>query len=462
MATSNTAIWDVLGERPVHFDKTEAMIRRCQQAYEDTPEWVAEDPDLRSLGFTSEVCSELSRLTTMNIGVSITGSERANWLQDIISGLDLRRWVEYGLAVGNMILKPNGTGVDKLLPDQFIILAADDAQIWKIVFIDWYDDPANDRYYTRLEYHVRDEGGTYTVRNYAFVGTAHGDLRTQIPLEASPWIGYNDETIITGADRMLFGLFQVPAANNLDVGAPLHLPVVSKALQEMQDLDIAYTRFATEIEDSQRTVLLDSDRLLPTGGRVRMSAQNAENMVRALKLPRYVRAVAGSGSEISDVYHEINPTLNSENRIVGINKILDLISYKSGFSNGYFVFNERTGMITATQVESDDRRTIQTINDIRSNLQRALNDLIYSMDKFADAYGYAPRGSYEVAYNFEDITLNVEEDKARWYGYVQGGYVPFWYYLVRFEGMTEEEAKLIDQEAYDMKQRELGVFGRTE
>ena len=57
---------------------------------------------------------------------------------------------------------------------------------------------------------------------------------------------------------------------------------------------------------------------------------------------------------------------------------------------------------------------------------------------------------------------NVEEDKARWYGYVQAGYVPFWKYLVLFEGYTEEEAKAIDTEAYTARQREMSVFGRIE
>lgn len=463
--TDNRAkIAEVLGVKPVSYDRTEAMIDKCSRAYSDEPTWYTDEEDARTLGFTSEVCSELARLTTMNIEVSVSGSARADWLSEVVRQIDLRRWVEYGLAEGNLILKPNGSGVDKLLPGQFLILEADDAQIWKIVFLDWYDDEENNQYYTRLEYHHREDDGTYIVNNYAFIGTKHGELKNQIDLDASPWVGLMDETTITGVDRMLFGLFQVPAANNLDIGAPLHLPVAAKALQEMQDLDIAYTRFAAEIVESQRTVLLDSDRLLPTGGRLtgRLSAQNAETMVSALKLPKYVRAVAGSGSETSDVYHEINPSLHSTERLVGIHELLDLVGYKCGFSNGYFVFNEHTGMVTATQVESDDRRTIQTVSDIRASLQDCLEDLIYSLDKFADVYGYAPRGSYEVAYDFGDLTINEEEDKARWYGYVQAGYVPFWRFLVMFEGFTEEEARAIDAEAYEADQRSMGLFGRTE
>ena len=119
-------IYKILGEKPKHYDATERMIGICRRAYRDEPDWYTQEEGVRTLGFTSEVCSELSRLTTMNIEIAITGSDRANWLKAVVDGLDLRRWVEYGLAEGNLILKPNGTGIDKVLPDQIQILRAEE------------------------------------------------------------------------------------------------------------------------------------------------------------------------------------------------------------------------------------------------------------------------------------------------------------------------------------------------
>ena len=69
--------------------------------------------------------------------------------------------------------------------------------------------------------------------------------------------------------------------------------------------------------------------------------------------------------------------------------------------------------------------------------------MIYARDKFADAYDLSARGTYEVAYNFADLTLNEDEDRMRWYSYVTSGLIPFSEYLIRFEGMTEEEANKI-------------------
>ena len=64
-------------------------------------------------------------------------------------------------------------------------------------------------------------------------------------------------------------------------------------------------------------------------------------------------------------------------------------------------------------------------------------------------------GSYEVAYSVGDITYNYEEDKANWKSYVQNGWIPAWLYLVKFEKMSEEEAKRFTQAAEKTKARGL-------
>jgi A118 family predicted phage portal protein len=166
-----------------------------------------------------------------------------------------------------------------------------------------------------------------------------------------------------------------------------------------------------------------------------------------MNLPDYVNIVQGGGaSEAASMYQEINPTLETDVRLAGINALLSEIGFKCGFSNGAFVFNEKSGVVTATQVEADQQRTIQLIADNRHQLQNCLEGLIYALDKFADLYNLAPSGSYKVEYNFSDILYSYEEDKLNWWKYVLAGKVPAWMYFVKFEGMTEEEAKAMQAE----------------
>ena len=59
-------------------------------------------------------------------------------------------------------------------------------------------------------------------------------------------------------------------------------------------------------------------------------------------------------------------------------------------------------------------------------------------------------------YDFGDITYNEDEDRSRWYSYVVSGKIPFWYYLTKFEGFSEEEAKALEEEA---QPKEPDLFG---
>ena len=175
-----------------------------------------------------------------------------------------------------------------------------------------------------------------------------------------------------------------------------------------------------------------------------------------VKLPKFFKTIAGMDNG-DETYHEINPTLNTDIRKGGINQQLSLVGVKCGFSNGYFVIDEKTGMVTASQVESDDRRTIQLIKDVRDAMQDCLDDLFYSQSVFADLYGLAPVGDYEPQYDFGDITYNEEEDRARNLTLANAGYIPKWQYLMRFEGYSEEDAKAAVKEASGSQEK--GLFG---
>lgn len=145
----------------------------------------------------------------------------------------------------------------------------------------------------------------------------------------------------------------------------------------------------------------------------------------------------------------------TDQRIKDINFNLSLAGTKCGFSEGTFVMDGQTGMITATQVEADDRDTIQLIKDTRDALRLALDQALYGADQIITLYNLAPLGLYDIDYNFGDITYSYEEDKASWKQYVIQGWVPAWKYFVKFEGMSEEEAKALVAEAQSAKK---GLF----
>ena len=430
---------------PISSTQMEQWVQECINIYRGEPSWLSEDENIDTVNFAKSICSEVARLTMLATSITVDGSARAEWLQERINEMyfQLREWIEYGCAYGTIILKPDGQTVRMYTPGEFEVTDSEKGNITGIVFHNW--EKAGEKWYTLLEYH-RFEGEQYAITNKCYLGDYPDDTKKQVDIALSPWSNLAEEVYINNVDRMLFGVFRTPQANNIDLSSPCGLPVFSEAVQELRDLDIAYSRNAEEIFDSSRTVLLDSDAMLSGGGKkIVNSAAALEHRRQNMKLPRVVKNIQGDGKEL--FYQEINPQLNTEMRLKGMNALLNQIGYKSGFSNGHFVFNESGGIQTATQVEADQQRTIQMVKDVRDKAENCADGVLYALDVFADLYGYAPSGDYEIVYDFGDITYNRDEDRARWWGYVQAGKVPAWRFFVKFEGMSEEDAKAMVEEA---------------
>ena len=354
----------------------DSLIADCVKIYKGNPAWVDDENHIKTINFAKAICSETARLAMMGVKITIDGSVRAEWLQQEIDKVffNLRSWVEYGCAYGTVALKPSGGGIELIPPDHFTITDTDNGKVSGIVFLNRKAE--NNKFYIRLEYH-RFIDDMYVITNRCFIADSESDSGRSIDISMTPWSDLEEEQYIQNMDSPLFGILRMPHANNVDINSPVGLPIFTDAIEELKDLDIAYSRNAKEILDSKRTVLLDSDRLIPSGGKVSNTARFYGIAREEMGLPDYVKNVYGNGQD--DFYQEINPQLNTDTRLSGINALLSQIGYKVGYSNGYFVFNESTGIQTATQVESEQQRTMQFIKDIRDQVESCMKDLIYAM-----------------------------------------------------------------------------------
>lgn len=409
-----------------------------------SPPW--ENDQDRTINFAKAVTVETARLATMGVSVELSGSARADWLQERLNGElipFLRDMVEVGCATGMFVLKPTPDSIGLYTPEEFTITAVDNRKrVVGVVLYDTKTDP--DYYYVKAEYH-RYEGRHYVVSNRAFRLAKGKASAVRVNLDEVPeWVGILPDAVLDDTEP-LFAACTMPDANNID-GGVCGMSIYANALPELRGLDIAWSAMVDEIQDSRSISLVD-ERLLREPGRKNVT----------VRMPRYVRNVSGSAAE--SYYQEIDRTLKTEERKTGINLLLQNLSTKCGFSEGYFSFDEKQGLATATQVEADDRRTIQRVKDIRDRIQAAVDDLIRAMNDYADIYDLAPYGTYTVAYNFGDITYNYEEDRQNTKSLCQLGVLPWWMYLVRFEGFSEEDAKAAYAEANTAKP---GLFPESE
>lgn len=436
-------------------DTMDMAIRTWNQIYAGHPNWVDKDNHVKTINFAKSVSSETARLACLDLSIKVSGSARAVYLQSVIDNMfgKIREYVERGCVNGTIILKPNGDGIDCFDPQRFLPTEVDgNGNIRAGIFFDFYEQ--SKKYYKRLEYHRFADDGVYLISNRCFISESSTSLGTETDITKTPWKELMPDVGIENIEKPLFAVFKTPMANNIDIVSPLGMSIFAEALEELKDLDVAYSRNAKEIYDSKRTVLAD-ERLFD-GKAIMVDGE----IVRVKpKMPDYIRNVLSEGQE--NFYQEINPNLNTDTRVKGMNNILSILAYKCGYSNGYFSFDSMTGIQTATGVEASQQRTIQFIKDVRDKLEMTMDDLIYAIDKYADLYDLSPVGVYEVEYGFGDICYNYEEDKKTWWGYVQAGKVPAWMYFVKFENMSEDEAKAMQAEieAAEAEKQQGGLFG---
>lgn len=433
----------------------EKEIKKWARIYAGYPDWVDEEEEIKTINFAETVTSETARLACLDLSIKLDGSARADYIQTVVDKMfdKIREYVEKACACGTVVLKPNGSGVECLDPSRFLITEMDgNNNVQGMIFFDYYD--VSNRFYTRMEYH-RFVAEEYLISNRCYVSKSKGTLGEKIGIEESPWKELAEEVCIENLEKPLYAVLKTPMANHIDPASPLGISIFAEAIEELKDLDIAYSRNVVEIKDSRRMVLLDERMVqLPA-----VRDADGNTIRRTMKMPKYVKNVMSESPD--DFYQEVNPQLNTATRIEGINNILSILAYKCGYSNGYFSFDAMQGIQTATGVEASQQRTIQFIKDIRDRLRTAMDDLIYAIDKYADLYDLAPLGEYEVVYGFGDICYSYEEDKKTWWGYVQAGKVPFWKYLTRFENMSEEEAKELETAGKEANKPEegKGLFG---
>lgn len=416
--------------------------------------WINSDDDVISINMAKHIADTRAKLTTLDIGVAISSKNeehpRIIKLQQMLDDLMARLPEKMSDAdrLGGMMIKYNGESWDYILPTDFAITScSSNGEINGAIFASAAHN--GDDHYTRLEYH-HFEGDKYIIENKAYKNTktysGKTSLGKKVPLtDIDDWANIEPVVEIDNLQKPLFAYYRVPGSNTIDA-SPNGLSVFANAIEELKAVDVAISRKNAEVEDSKHITFVGQSAI-----------KNAQN--KGITLPRFVR---GLGMGINDgetsAIHEHKASMLTEERIKDLNFDLSLLGVKCGFSEGVFVMDGQSGMITATQIESDDRDTVQTIKAERDALKNAIKDAVCGADALITLYDLAPLGNgYELNFNFGDITYSYEEDKASWKQYVREGLVPAWKYFVKFEGMTEDEAKEMTAEARNGS-REVGLF----
>lgn len=447
-----------------------------QNIIKGRPYWASKN--VHTINFAKFLCYYTSKKTCLDLNVTISGSDRADYINQCIKAMiqkSIRDKVEDACGAGGIIIKPNGTynpagAIDYVMPGSFAVTEKNsNGDILGIIFID--RRIKGDDYYTRLEYQhftsaIGEDGErtgrTYTIENKAFKSRGSDSLGRSIKLTDVPeWKDIPESISISNVEKPLFGYFKMPYNNTIDYASPEGVAVFANCLEELRNLDVAWSRKDAEVDDSQHLTFIDENAL--------MKRDKNNGSKERVELPRFVKGLR-RGVDAQSTIDEHVPTLLTDQRVADINSILSMISTKAGFSQGQFVLDRKTGITTAKEIESDDSETVETITDIRNALKSAIKDLVYALDKYCDVLFDMPSGyvnaldedvADEDIFYFKDLLASFEQDRTRAYQLALNQMYSKRKYLKEYEGFNDQEIDemFAEIEKENADQNNGGLFG---
>lgn len=365
----------------------------------NTPPW--QNCDVKAVGLPAAICREVARPTLVEFTANITGSKRADYLNENFQTAkeNFNRALELGLALGGVALKPYIYG-DKMLVD---VTGAAGFQPTKFdpsgrciggVF---KDKPikVNGTYYVRLESHELN-GTTYTIKNKAYYSDSSGSVGADAQLTTIPeWADIEPEVTIENVDGPLFAYFKPPIANTADSNSMCGMSIYGEAatVELIKQADEQWERLRWEYKSSERKVLMDG------------TSSTADMFNKRL-------FEIGPFSPNGDFFQHIEPQIRDDAIYRGFQNTLRRVEFNIGLSYGD-ISDPQTIEKTATEIRSGKQRKYVLISSIQTALEHTFDALIYAMDVYASLYSLAPAGDYEAVYDWGDSILDDQETKDK-------------------------------------------------
>lgn len=384
--------------------------------------------EVSSLQLGASIAEEFARLITLEMKSEVTGSERADFINEQYQKVleDIKSKLGLFNAVGGGFFKPfikqNKFYIDYIPQTDCKPIKFDSAgNITSIVFSSQVSK--GDKIYTRLETHTL-QGTNYIVENKVYVTESYNSSmlgRVASLFEVEEWSDLRERTVIENIEIPLFSYYKVPLTNNIDTKSCLGPSVYHKAIDSIRKADIQANRLDYEYESAERSIYADETTIRKDGKRSRL--------IKTLD----------TGED--GFYKEFSPNLRDEGFIRGQNKIKQDIEFQCNLAYGT-ISDPNAVDKTATEINSSKQRSYSAVSQMQNSLEKALKHLVYILDVYCDLYELAPAGEYEVSAEWDDsIIVDTETEQRIRLQETNLGLGSKIDYLIWRYGLTEEQAQ---------------------
>ena len=202
------------------------------------------------------------------------------------------------------------------------------------------------------------------------------------------WKNIQEVQVITGVDRVLFGYIKSPINNRKSTdnyGVPITYGCDSTINEIKDTMKQLYREYKLkEAFVGADSTMFDGKDALPKNGLFKKIDSGDDT---------FFEVFDPSFRPFTDRLQELYRRLESE---IGV--------------DAGFISEKATQNATATEVRRSMFSTFALIDDMRTNIEKAIDDFLYSANVLANAYNLTPQGDYEVGFDWDYSLLEDSQE----------------------------------------------------
>lgn len=363
------------------------------------------DEERYRLGMAKKVCEDWANLI-LNEKVSIKAGSFEERMNEILDRNNFRvrgnQLIEltFALGTGAFVEYRNESGavvIDFVRADMIYPLSYDNNDVTECAFGSYRSYQGKECIYLQIHRLGRKGDGERPEEYY--IENQYVDLNAGIALELPEGLG---ENIPTGSTLPLFQILVPNMVNNVELDSPMGISVYANAVDEVKGCDLVYDSYINEY-------VLGRKRILVPVSMAKIMMQQKESPADPDKRITTVRPQFDPAQTVfyqmqndreSDLkLTPIDMGIRAQEHELGIQRALDLCSFKCGLGTGRYQFNS-SGVKTATEVISDKSDLFQNLKKNEIPIRTAVVGMVRAI-AFLD--GYAT--DLEVTVDFDDSII---------------------------------------------------------
>lgn len=203
------------------------------------------------------------------------------------------------------------------------------------------------------------------------------------------WKNIQEVQVITGVDRVLFGFIKSPINNRKttdNYGVPITYGCESTILEIKDTMKQLYREYKLkEVFVGADSTMFDGKDALPKNG--------------------LFKKIDSGDDEFFEVF---DPQFRSFTD--RINELYRRLEHEIGTSAG-ILSEVQTQNATATEIKRGMYDTFTIVDDMRSNVEKGMQDFLYSANVLANAYNLSPQGEYDLNFDWDYSLLEDSQEE---------------------------------------------------